>query len=107
MKKKVEFGHHPPITPKLAKVILHDLFDLTVSPLDWEAILQAQVRRAKQGDVLSAKLLLEYRFGRPKQTVELQSREAIDIRIGIYGQVMKEVEAEEGEIKLLTEGSDG
>lgn len=69
-----------------------------------EGILSGLITKAKQGNVEAARILLEYRLGKPKQSVDLDINLPDSAQIAIlYRDILG---IAEGEYKLITEGKD-
>lgn len=51
-----------------------ELIDSAVTAEDWRVIFRKLRDKAKRGDILATRLLAEYRFGKPHQSVELTGR---------------------------------
>jgi len=55
--------------PKAEELDLITKIDSVVNEEGWKAVLNKIFQEAKQGSYNHTKLLLEYRFGKPKETV--------------------------------------
>ena len=56
--------------------------ELLDSESDFKAIITKLNELALKGDVSAAKLLMEYRFGKPSQHIELDTNHDISVTIG-------------------------
>jgi hypothetical protein len=66
--------------PKLDFTI-SGLIDAVVTESDWKAIIRRVVKAAKRGNVRAAELLLDRRWGKAIQAVELGGRDGAAIKI--------------------------
>lgn len=53
--------------------------DAALNPEDWKEMLKICAEKAKKGSIAHLKLLMEYRFGKPKETVDVNSDNTLTI----------------------------
>lgn len=67
--------------PKEQSLKLIESLDRNINSTDWDNILKAVVKEAKKGSINHIKLLLEYRFGKPVQALEVEATTEATINI--------------------------
>lgn len=61
------------------------LIDKAVSPEDWKLIFAKFAEKAKAGDEKAGKLLMEYKFGKPSEAVQVTGGDGGPIQHSIEG----------------------
>ena len=69
-------GGRPPGTPNKST---QEVKDLIAANVDFEKLVQSLAKRAMKGNLKAAKILFEYRFGRPAQQLTIKTDEPIQL----------------------------
>ena len=57
------------------------LIDAVISPEQWKALLKNAYTKAKAGDLGYTKLLMEYRFGKPTDNIDVNNSGELVIKV--------------------------
>ena len=60
---------------------IQDLIDDVVKPNDWRLIIDAVAHKAKEGNFRAFNELAEFRFGKPKERVDLNVTKSIEEQV--------------------------
>ena len=60
---------------------LAEMIDSAISREDWRKVFKKAIEKAHRGDMFAARLILEYRFGRPAQSLKVSGDAASPLSV--------------------------